>query len=222
MPDDTPGITAPTLPGTVPDAPDKPKSKRSTTRAGRRAESAAKRATKAAAPDKAPSSSRSSSSSKRQAALNTRLTDALVGLGLGVRGIGAVTGSELLDADGVLIVKQGPAIGDALTRVAEQDPKVRAALERVLTVSVYGQLLSAVLPLAVGIAANHGMVPPQLAVFAGADPGVAEQLDQAVAAYREQNPSADQAAVEAFAASWLMQQNGAAAAPAAAVSAPAA
>lgn len=147
----------------APDVAPDTKPKRPTTRAGRRAASARAKAKKA---DKPPTSSKPT---PRRATLETRLTQSLVSVGTMVTATGAMT-SPAVQADGLLIIRQAPDIAAALDKVAKDDPRVAAALEKMLTVGVWGGLTAAVLPLVVGIAANHGAIPPHVAGMFGVAP----------------------------------------------------
>lgn len=149
---------APPAPVDLPPAPPAPdvKPKRPTTRAGRRAASAANKAKKPTGKDKKPTSS-----TPRKAALETRLTDNFVALGAVLAATGGMM-SPALAADGLLITQHAASVSAALTKVADQQPAVKAALERMLTAGVYSGLVTAVLPLAIGIAGNHGMLPAGL------------------------------------------------------------
>lgn len=148
-----------------PPAPDTAPAKRPTTRAGRKAATAAKSARKAAtgATDAKPKST----PTPRKANLETRLTGSLVTLGT----VTAVSGGMVSPAfaqDGVLITEHAASIASALAKVADDQPQVKAALERMLTAGVWSGLVAAMLPLVVGIAANHGAIPPHLAAMLGA------------------------------------------------------
>lgn len=138
--------------------------KRPTTRAGRRAAAAARAASGAPKAEKSPKAAKAT---PRRASLETRLTGSLITLGTVVAATGAMT-SPAVTADGVLICEHAPAVAAALDKVAKDDPKVAAALERMLTAGVWSGLVAAVLPLAVGIAANHGALPPTVAAMLGA------------------------------------------------------
>lgn len=148
-------------------APTKRPTKRSERRAYDEARRAEKAAAKAAKADKAPSST--SSSRPRKATLENRLAGSLTTLGLLVTATGAGTGQAAIQADGALIIANAPSVAHALDELAKQDPRVAKALERALTVGVYGQLIGALAPLIIGIAANHGIIPANLAAVVGAE-----------------------------------------------------
>lgn len=65
-----------------------------------------------------------------------------------------------LGLDAAAITLHAPAVADAVAATAEQDDRIAAVLDRVLAVGPYGALLGAVVPLALQLAANHGVIPP--------------------------------------------------------------
>lgn len=157
----------------VPPPPDT-KPKRPTTRAGRRAAAAAKAAQ--GKTDKAPKSK----PAPRKASLETRLTGSLVSLGTMVTAAGAMT-SPALQLDGVAVIQHAPDIAAALDKVAQNDPRVKEALERMLTAGTWSGLIAAMLPLVLTIAANHGAIPESIAGMLGVQtptvPSAAERAD---------------------------------------------
>lgn len=163
----SPAFVAPELPPAEPrpepaaeTPPAKPKA-RASTRAGRKAEAAAnkakreaaKGATKEAAP-KVPAGK----PAPRRASLEQRLAGAIASLGTGVAVAGAMT-SEAVKADGLLVVEHAPNIAHALDGLAKDNPAVAVALERMLTAGAWSGVIAACTPVALGIAANHGMLP---------------------------------------------------------------
>lgn len=66
-------------------------------------------------------------------------------------------------ADGQVIIDAAPACADAVSEWADSDPRVRAALERLLTGSAMSKVVMAHVPIAIGVMANHGVNP--LAAF---------------------------------------------------------
>lgn len=167
------GLTATETPdGIVVDLPPRdtaPKAdtppKRPTTRAGRQAAAAARKAQ--GKTDKAPKTGKPSA--PRKASLETRLTGNLITLGTVIAATGGMT-SPAVTADGVLICQHAPNVAAALDKIAKDDPRVAAALERMLTVGTWSGLVAAMLPLVLGIAANHGAIPPGIASLLGATP----------------------------------------------------
>lgn len=158
----------------LPPPPVKPdeKPKRPTTRAAREAAAAARRAENAGKPK--PDKSKPKTSAPRKAALETRLAGSLTQVGLMLSVAGAASGSQALGADGVAVCQHAPGIAKALDAVAKDDPRVAAALESALTVGTWGQLVAALLPLLITVAANHGAIPAGLAAMLGAEQPAAE------------------------------------------------
>lgn len=103
--------------------------------------------------DKAPRQPRRATTAQLQKRLETSLTTLGTGIAL------------MHPGDGILVVQHAEAVSQALARAAEESPQVRAALERMLTAGVWSGVIAAVMPLAIGIAANHGLVPSHLAAF---------------------------------------------------------
>lgn len=96
----------------------------------------------------------------RPPALKKRLEDFIVSAGAMLILVNA--------RDGQLVIAGAPAQAAALDALAKDNAAVRRALDRLLTVSVYGQLVAAFAPTMLGLAVNHGMVPPAVASIAGA------------------------------------------------------
>lgn len=149
-----------------PVAPDTVPGKRPTTRAGRRQAAALKSAQGKAKPDAKPKQAKAN---PRRASLETRLTGSLTTLGTVVAATGTMV-SPAVQADGVLIVAHAPGVAAALDKVAKDDPRVAAALEKMLTAGVWSGLIAALLPLMVGMAANHGAIPSSMADMLGVEP----------------------------------------------------
>lgn len=170
----TPDPLTPPDPGTaplegMPEAPPPPPGpdaapQRPTTRAGRQAAAAAR---KAAAGTKADKQPKQAKAAPRRAPLETRLCGSLTTIGTLVAAAGSVS-SPAVGADGVAIITHAPDIAAALDKVAKDDPRVAAALERMLTAGVWSGLVAAMLPLVLAIASNHGAIPPHIAAFLGA------------------------------------------------------
>lgn len=104
--------------------------------------------------DKAPRAS-----TPRATSLRAQLEEAITGVGFVV--------SIANQHDGRLIMEGAHRQAVALDALAKENPAVRAALARLLTTSVYAQLAMAFAPTLLGIAANHGMVPPIVGALAG-------------------------------------------------------
>lgn len=166
-PADAGAVLPPPSPEASAGAPDAPpadvKPGRPTTRAGRRAAAEAKKAAGAGAKDTKP---KSTAKVPRRASLETRLAGSLTSLGTAVAVAGAVS-SPAVQADGVAIIQHAPAIAAALDKVAKDDPRVAASLERMLTAGVWSGLVAALVPLGLTIAANHKAIPEHLAAMLG-------------------------------------------------------
>lgn len=66
--------------------------------------------------------------------------------------------NPVLAMDSAAISHHAPPIAEALNNLAQKKPEVAAALDRVLAVGPYGEIIAAVLPLALQLMANHGIV----------------------------------------------------------------
>ena len=73
--------------------------------------------------------------------------------------VGMQTNNVALVADGAVIADATPTIATALNEIAQQRPEFAAALDRILQVGPYGALLTAVMPLAFQLMANHNVIP---------------------------------------------------------------
>lgn len=158
-----------------------PKRVRNTTRAGRAAEARAKAATKKTA-DRKP---RATSTAARKSPLVTRLDGAINGLGLAVTVAGGISNNQPVIADGQVIIAHANNVATALDKVAQGDPRVKDALEKLLTAGAYGGLLTAMLPLALGIMGNHGIIPAGLGPLLGAPDQTAATGDPLAGAFGE-------------------------------------
>lgn len=67
------------------------------------------------------------------------------------------SGSAALLADAAAIGEHTPAIAQALADVADQDDRVAAVLDRLAQVGPWGAVITALIPLTLQIAANHGV-----------------------------------------------------------------
>jgi hypothetical protein len=72
-----------------------------------------------------------------------------------------------LIADGATILVHGPALAAAIAEIAENDPRVMALLEKVITFGPYGGLATAMILMAGQFARNHG-APEELTTMTGA------------------------------------------------------
>jgi hypothetical protein len=78
--------------------------------------------------------------------------------------------NESLALDGAALSMHAPGIAEALNDLANDNPAVAAALDRILSVGPYGAIIGACLPLAFQIAANHKKIPDAMAKSCGALP----------------------------------------------------
>jgi hypothetical protein len=88
----------------------------------------------------------------------------------GLLQIPAMAISFVNPVDGFCVAQHTPGIANAVADLAVERPEVAAALDKVLAVGPYGALIGAVLPLAVQLMHNHGMVPEPMAKSMGAVP----------------------------------------------------
>jgi hypothetical protein len=75
--------------------------------------------------------------------------------------------NEAFAYDGAALHIHGPGLIQAVQETAEQDARVAALLDRVVSVGPYGALVAALVPIALQIAHNHGAMPaaPELGVY---------------------------------------------------------
>lgn len=78
--------------------------------------------------------------------------------------------NESLALDGAALSMHAPGIAEALNDLANDNPAVAAALDRILSAGPYGAIIGACLPLAFQIAANHKKIPDAMAKSCGALP----------------------------------------------------
>lgn len=71
-------------------------------------------------------------------------------------------------ADAVAIVNATPDVASALNELAQTQPAIAAALDKILAVGPYGILISALIPMFVQILANHKVMPIEMAKGLGA------------------------------------------------------
>ncbi len=88
-------------------------------------------------------------------------------------GIGALMGfgrrSEAAQADAMALSMYGPPLCDALGKVAEDNPRLAGALDRVMSAGPWAEVAEHLTPLGVQLAANHRVVPLELAQSLGAE-----------------------------------------------------
>lgn len=99
---------------------------------------------------------------------------AAVGIGLSMvpspQAVGHEPGVTVTAATGLALAEHAEACGQAWAKAADESPAVRDALEKLLTVSVWGAVISAHVPIILSAAAAAGAIPPALgAMLAGGD-----------------------------------------------------
>lgn len=77
--------------------------------------------------------------------------------------IGTSTKKPEYLADAFMISHHSPGIASAISDIANDRPEVAAVLDKVLKVGPYSALLTALMPLAIQIAANHKLIQPGMA-----------------------------------------------------------
>lgn len=70
--------------------------------------------------------------------------------------------------DAGTVAHHAPGVIDAIQLTAEAEPKVAAALDRILSMGPYAVLVTALTPMLVEVGANHGWIPEGLAGGLGA------------------------------------------------------
>jgi hypothetical protein len=105
--------------------------------------------------------------------IRAKVTESVQGIGavIAIAGQGISQSDQARGAqitfDGVTIANGAAALGDAVGDLADENPVIRKALERMFRVSTYGKLVMAVGAIAVPIAANHGLFPAGIAEALG-------------------------------------------------------
>ncbi|MFG3244838.1 hypothetical protein [Streptomyces sp. NPDC048157] len=112
--------------------------------------------------DKAPRKTAASARKASTPSLEKRLAGSLTTVG--------TMACLVSPADGMTIVQGVPALAASLAKLAEENASVRANLERMLTAGAWSGVIAAVVPIAVGIAANHNLLPAHMAAMLGAGP----------------------------------------------------
>jgi hypothetical protein len=109
------------------------------------------------ATDKAPRKTATAQKRASTASLEKRLGGSLTTLG--------TFACLASPADGMVLIEGAPNLAAALSKLADENPKVKSNLERMLTAGAWSGVIAAVLPMAVSIAANHGMLPAPVAAM---------------------------------------------------------
>lgn len=74
--------------------------------------------------------------------------------------------------DGSVILKQSDAVAKSIAGMAAKDKKMHAQLTKILRAGSWAAVATAGIPIAVAIAANHGMMPEMFLMDTGVDPTV--------------------------------------------------
>lgn len=90
---------------------------------------------------------------------------------------GKSTRNPILVADAAAIAMHAEGVATAIADLAVEDARIAAVLDKLTAVGPYSALVGAVMPLAVQLAANHGIVGDKQAAMFGAVP-VGDLLDQ--------------------------------------------
>jgi hypothetical protein len=98
--------------------------------------------------------SKTASPTGKKINIEKEVTDMLTMIGTGV---GAFN-----ETDGIAIISGAPRFAKAVSKKADQDPKVKAALERMLTGTGWGEVIFAAGMMLFPIAVNHNLVPATL------------------------------------------------------------
>lgn len=88
--------------------------------------------------------------SGRPIALENQLTEMFTFVGMMVGGFN--------QTDGEIITANAPTLGKAWANLAKEDKRVKAAIERLMTGSAWGQVIFATGGMAFAIAKNHGII----------------------------------------------------------------
>lgn len=90
---------------------------------------------------------------------------------MGLSMIGRQSKNAALQADGMTLAMHAGNIAEALNMTAQTQPQVAKALDNIMKAGPYGAILTAVVPLALQIAANHGVIPvnPQMGLHSPED-----------------------------------------------------
>lgn len=102
----------------------------------------------------ASSKGKSASKSKGKRSLERPLTDLFVSVGALV--------APLDQFDSQCIISGAPDLAKSLNQVAQQDPRVYRALERLTSGGAWGGVVVSAMPIILPIAAHHGMLPQAL------------------------------------------------------------
>lgn len=121
--------------------------------------------------------------------LATALRGRITAAGKTMEAAGTLKQDPNLAYDGRVIAGNASRLADALDLASKQNKELRRALESLTVSSVWGELAGAVAGVLVPILANHGMVPPDAAVFVGAEPPPPPKKPRAPKAAKKGKPS---------------------------------
>lgn len=97
------------------------------------------------------------------------LAVSMVPSGPAVAGPARAAGQSITGAVGMELAAQSQALGAAWQKAAEDDPRVREALEKLLAVSTFGQIIAAHVPVVMAGMVAAGAVPASLVGFTEAE-----------------------------------------------------
>lgn len=119
-------------------------------------------------------------STPRRPAIGTRMSSMYATMGLGL----SMAPHPVAQTVGLQLVANSAECGKAWEQLAKDDPRVAAALDRLLTVSAYGALVTAHLPIVIAALVASGKVPAGLVgMMGGAGPaGDAEKIPGSIPA----------------------------------------
>ena len=80
-------------------------------------------------------------------------------------GFGAMLAGWHADAGAIQV--HGPGIAHGVASMAEGNPKIAAGLDKLAETGPYGEAIILIMPLALQLMANHGLVKPELVASAG-------------------------------------------------------
>lgn len=161
----------PTLEETVEAAPEVDATPKDTP-PGKSRRTRATRTARAATGDKPAPRPKAAGRRKAKVDIRSSMTQLYVSVGMGLSMLPSKPGPLGVPATaaiGQTIAEQATVSADAWAKLADENPAVREALEKILTVSSVGALLAAHMPIVVVAAVSYGVVPAGvLAMFSGA------------------------------------------------------
>lgn len=100
--------------------------------------------------------------------LAAELASTYQGIGLAVMGVGNLRQDPGVIATGVAVVEHAEQASEAWLDLADQNPKVKAALKRFTEASAVGSLVMVHASMLIPLAASRGIIPGPLAAAAAA------------------------------------------------------